>query len=75
MYCEIGVRHNIPHIHASYGEHNAVYDFEGNLLEGQLPSKENKMILAWIEIHKNELEANWMLLTIKGEYFKIEPLR
>lgn len=48
---------------------------EGNILEGSLPANKLKLVDAWIEIHKEELLANWEL-AVKGEQvFKIEPLK
>lgn len=69
-------RHNLPHIHVEYQSENAVISIpEGELLEGQLPSKKLKLVQAWIAIHEEELMANWAL-AIKGEpIFNIEPLR
>ncbi len=34
MYKEMGGKHNCPHIHAEYGEDEAVFDFAGMLLRG-----------------------------------------
>jgi hypothetical protein len=34
-----------------------------------------KLVLAWMEIHRDDLEANWKLLSGGEEYFKIEPLK
>ncbi len=49
--------------------------FEGEILEGNFPSNKMKLLQAWIEIHKEDLEANWKLLSAGQEFFKIEPLR
>lgn len=45
------------------------------LVYGHLP--DNKLLLsnAWIEIHREELLANWQTGRVTGEYFKVEPLR
>jgi len=69
-------RHKRPHIHAKYQNHEAVIAIpEGEILEGSLPSNKMKLVQAWIEIHKDELMANWEL-AINGEnVFKIDPLR
>lgn len=67
--------HNLPHFHASYQENNATFDFNGNLLEGDMPAKQQKLIAAWTEIHRDELAANWELTASKEELFKISPLR
>jgi hypothetical protein len=75
MQSERGGKHNKPHIHALYGDYEVVVTIEGEVLEGEFPNKQMKLLLAWIAIHEDELRANWDLLS-KGEgYFKIEPLR
>jgi hypothetical protein len=74
MYQEIGSRHNLPHFHAVYAEKKIVIDLEGNTLEGSLPIKQYRLLMAWFELHREELNANWDLLTTSGEYFKIKPL-
>lgn len=75
MYREIGGQHNIPHIHAEYGDDEAVFDLEGNRLEGKLPTKKERMVQTWIDIHQEDLIANWKLLSNGEQYFKIPPLR
>ncbi|MBS7406121.1 MAG: DUF4160 domain-containing protein, partial [Coriobacteriales bacterium] len=34
---------------------------EGNLLEGELPAKQAKLVTDWALIHHEELVANWEL--------------
>ena len=75
MYREINGPHNTPHIHAEYQGQEMVISLDGEILEGSLPSKKTKLVLAWIEIHHEELVANWQLLSEGEEYFKIDPLR
>lgn len=45
------------------------------LVEGKLPSKQLKLVLAWAEIHKDELLADWNLAMNSELPFKIEPLK
>jgi hypothetical protein len=75
MQSERGGKHNKPHIHALYGDYEAVVTIEGEVLEGEFPNKQMKLLLAWIAIHEDELRANWELLSNGEGYFKIEPLR
>ena len=75
MYKEVGGKHNIPHIHVECGDDEAVFDFEGNIIEGRLNKSKQKLVEAWIEIHKEEIEANWTLLSRGEQVFKIEPLK
>ena len=67
--------HNPPHIHAIYGDNQACYTFEGVAFKGELPKKQDKLVQAWIEIHKDDLLANWKLASEGEQIFKIEPLK
>lgn len=67
--------HNPPHIHAIYGNDTACFTFYGEILEGSLPKKQRKLVEAWIEIHRDELNANWKLAQEGETIFKIEPLK
>lgn len=49
--------------------------FYGDVIEGTLPPKKLRMVQTWIDIHKEDLEANWKLLQNGNECFKIPPLR
>jgi len=40
-----------------------------------LPKNKIKLIEAWIEIHKEDLMADWQLAIDGQEIFKIEPLK
>lgn len=68
-------KHHEKHIHAEYGEYTASFDFDGKLISGYLPNKQRVMVEAWINIHKEELEALWKALNEDNQYFKIEPLK
>ena len=75
MQSEKGGKHNTPHLHAVYNEHEIVMDFTGKILEGSFPTKQLKLLTAWTALHEDELNANWILLSAGDGYFKIEPLR
>ncbi len=45
------------------------------LLEGNIPKSKLKLLEAWLEIHREDLEANWKLLSAGEQFFRIEPLR
>jgi hypothetical protein len=76
MYYLDNKQHNLPHIHVKYQDEEAVISIsDGVLLEGSLKTNKMKLVQAWIEIHKDELFANWEL-AINGEtIFKIDPLK
>lgn len=67
--------HNPPHFHARYQDYEALFDLEGELLEGSMPRNQQKLISAWAVVHKDELEANWRLAKDKQPLYKINPLQ
>ena len=75
IYKEMGGKHNKPHFHAKYAEHEGVYDFEGNIIAGDLPTKQRKLVEAWCVLHVDELNAAWTAWNESGEVIKIEGLR
>jgi hypothetical protein len=67
--------HNPPHFHAGYAGQEALFNIkEGVFMKGSLPSKEARMVLAWYEIHKDELIENWDSLSSGKPHTKIAPL-
>jgi hypothetical protein len=45
------------------------------LQEGDLSKKQLKLVVAWAELRKEELMADWKLAMNSELPFKIEPLR
>ena len=66
---------NPPHFHANYQDNEGVFNMEGELIEGEMPRRQQKFIAAWAEIHKDELLANWELAKKNQKLFRIDPLR
>jgi hypothetical protein len=76
MYYLDTKQHKLPHIHVKYGEMEGVYEIpNGNLLEGSLPSNKEKLVKAWIEIHQEDLMANWQLAVSGNKVYNIDPLK
>jgi len=76
MYFADNTQHHLPHIHVKYQENKAALDVKtGKIIEGKLPRKQLSLVKAWIEIHKDELMADWELAISGSELFKIDPLR
>lgn len=68
--------HHVPHIHVEYADFTAVIQIpEGNILAGKFPNDKLKLVVAWIEIHKDELMADWQLAVQGQSVFKIEALK
>jgi Domain of unknown function (DUF4160) len=76
MYYFDNQKHQRPHIHVSYQDDEAVLAIpNGDILEGKLPISKLKLVQAWIEIHQDELMANWQLAVNGQQIFKINPLQ
>jgi len=68
-------KHKLPHIHAEYQNETAVFSIpDGELLAGAINFKKQKLIVAWIEIHKDDLLADWKLAVNGKPLFKIKGL-
>lgn len=76
MYAEAGEWHNIPHFHARFGEHRATFEIEsGDLLNGTLPKSQLRLVQAWAELRRINLEEDWRLLLSGRPPKKIPPLK
>ncbi len=76
MYAEVGGPHHRQHFHAYYHERGGVYALDNvELIAGSLPSRQERLVLAWAELHREELMKNWVLLRAGEPPSKIEPLR
>ena len=76
MYVLDAERHHSPHIHVRYNDFNIVLGIpDGDVLDGDLPARQMKLVQAWIELHRDDLMADWILASSGQTPFKIEPLR
>lgn len=76
MYYFDNKQHNLPHIHVQYGEEEAVIGIpDGEIIEGSIRSRKKRLVDAWIEIHRDELMANWELAVNGQAVFKVDPLK
>jgi hypothetical protein len=75
MYMESSGRHKKPHVHAEFSGEEIVVALNGEVLEGSIPIGKKKLLEAWMEIHREDLEANWKLLSNGEQFFRIDPLK
>ncbi len=62
MYFFDNQQHKLPHIHVKYQGEEAVFSItDGEMIAGNLKSNKARLVQAWIEIHRDELMANWEL--------------
>lgn len=75
MYAEPGAPHHRPHFHAYYQGSVAVYDIDViEIIGGSLPRREQRLVEAWAELHREELRANWDELQSGRPPAKVRPL-
>ena len=66
--------HNPPHVHAKYSGYEALFSFDGEIIEGDIPKRASKFVKEWISFHKSELEENWEKARIGQPLNYIAPL-
>ncbi len=76
MYFFDNQRHKLPHVHVRFGGQEVVLSIpDGSVLEGELRRNKMKLVQAWIEIHQDELMADWELALSGEPVFRIDPLK
>ena len=71
MYFFGNRRHNLPHIHVKFQDQEAVVSIPGGeILEGSLSPNKFKLVQAWIEIHQDDLLADWELASAGESVFR-----
>ncbi len=76
MYVEPQAPHHRPHFHAYYQENVGVYAIDTiELIAGQLPRRQHRLVEAWAELHQRELLTDWERLQSGQMPFKIDPLQ
>ncbi|WP_076792931.1 DUF4160 domain-containing protein [Chlorobium sp. KB01] len=69
-------QHHTPYVHARYqGKSVSIAIEDGNLLAGNIPTRQLRMVQVWIDIHREELMADWELACAGEEPFRIAPLQ
>ena len=67
--------HNPPHFHAEYAGYRAsVRILDAQTDCGYLPGRQMKFVLAWCELHRDELMQNWELSRLGQPLEKIAPM-
>ena len=66
--------HPPPHFHAIYAEYEATYAFDGQLLEGELPRKQDRLVREWADLHEDDLARCWEQATSDEDVGTIDPL-
>jgi len=67
--------HNPPHFHAEYQGSEGIFDFNGDMIQGNIKSNTAlNLIKEWAVLRNTELEENWENIMNKAAINSIEPL-
>jgi hypothetical protein len=68
--------HPPPHFHARYAGEMALIEIaNGDVIRGSLPRHALRLVREWLELHRDELEANFSKVESEEPPERIEPLR
>ena len=75
MFVEVGTPHHQPHFHAYYQSDVGIFSLEPvELIAGELPKRQRRLVEAWAELHEMELRADWQRLQAGQRPLPIAPL-
>lgn len=63
------------HFHAWYGDYKVIVSIKDGVVKGEMPGRALKMILEWLDLHREELLQNWYNAQNGIPLNKIEPLK
>ncbi len=71
MYAD---EHGLPHFHAEYGEYKISVEIKSGVVRGKFPPRVVRLVLEWLELHREELLSDWNKLQQGLDADKIEGL-
>jgi hypothetical protein len=66
--------HNPPHFHARYGEEEILVEIQSGTVTGTLSRRALRLVLEWLELHRDELMADWLRARDRKPLIPIPPL-
>ncbi len=66
--------HAPPHFHATYADYEVTVDIETGIVDGWFPKRALRLVLEWLDLHKDDLLDNWQRAKARRPLQKIEPL-
>lgn len=67
--------HNPPHFHAKYGNQKILVDIENGIVKGEMSERALRLVLEWLQLHREELKSAWDKASNGEAPDKIEPLK
>lgn len=69
------VDHAPPHFHARYAGEEALIEIRtGEVFAGEIPGRALRLVREWLELHRDELLANWDRAQAPEPLQRIDPL-
>ena len=65
-------QHHKPHVHVVYNGHEAVVAVDGELLAGELPPRQMRIVDGWLAKREERVYAAWNLAVQGRQFEKIE---
>lgn len=66
--------HAPAHFHAVYGEHEVTVEIETGAVNGRFPKRALRLVLEWLDLHRDELLEDWRLAGDRRPLRRIAPL-
>ena len=66
--------HEPPHFHATYGEFEITVTIRDGVVTGRFPRRALAHVREWLELHRNELLADWELARAGQPLRPVAPL-
>jgi hypothetical protein len=66
--------HDPPHMHVEYGEWHATIDITTGAIDGRFPRRALQLVHEWLDLHRDELLADWHLAARREPLLPIRPL-
>ena len=67
--------HNPPHFHAKYQNDKVIVEIKDGKVKGEMSERALRMVLEWLDLHRDEILDAWKLASIGQNPSKIEPLK
>ena len=68
-------RDHVPaHFHAVYGEYEITVEIESGVVHGDFPKRALRLVLEWLDLHKEELLEDWRLAAERRPLHRVPPL-
>ena len=67
--------HAPAHFHAWYGDYKISVSIVDGVVKGEMPARALRMILEWLDLHREELLENWKRAQAGTMVERIAPLK